>query len=128
MQVTPDFKTFSRLARKGNLFPVYAEVLADLETPVSCLLKIDSGKHGFLLESVEGGRSQARYSFMGAEPGVVLEAADGRVTVTRDGKSASKSLAGDPLVELKRILGGFRSVSLPELPRFCGGAVGFMSY
>lgn len=128
MESIPDFKTFSKLARKGNLIPVYAEVLADLETPVSCFLKIDSGKYGFLLESVEGGRSQARYSFLGTEPGIILEVANGRVTLTRDGRSAVKRLAGDPLGELKNLLREFRWVSVPELPRFCGGAVGFMSY
>jgi len=69
----PDFDAFCTLARQGNLIPVYREVLADLDTPVSAFLKIDGGGDAFLLESVEGGEKWGRYSFLGVAPQQVLQ-------------------------------------------------------
>src|SRR3972149_10256299 len=69
----PTFEEFSRKARDGNLIPVYREILADMETPVSAFRKIDSGNYAFLLESVEGGEQWGRYSFLGSNPSLVFQ-------------------------------------------------------
>jgi len=126
--VQPDFKEFLKLSRKGNLIPVHGEILADLETPVSSFLKIDRGEHAFLLESVEGGQSQARYSFLGSEPSVVIEGAQGKIRLTEKGKTRVFADGGDPLKHLEKLLSKYRFVESSRLPRFSGGAVGFMSY
>ncbi len=99
---------------KGNLVPIYREVLADLETPVSAFLKVKRGDYSFLLESVEGGERPARYSFIGTEPYRVLRVAAG-------GDS-------DPLDQIQEELSQFRLVRNPNLPPFHGGAVGYLAY
>ena len=98
----------------GNLIPVYREIVADLETPVSAFLKISRGGNSFLLESVEGGQRLARYSFIGTEPYREL---------TVWGKDKS-----DPLNLIAEELHKYKVVSLEGLPRFSGGAVGYLSY
>ena len=103
-------------AGRGNLVPVYREVAADLETPVSAYLKVRAGRHSFLLESVEGGERLARYSFIGATP----------YRVIRTGRGEREE--GDPLAVLEQELAGLRAVELPELPRLTGGAVGYVGY
>ncbi len=116
----PAIEQFRALADEGyNLIPVYREVVADLETPVSAYLKIASGgaSNSFLLESVEGGERVARYSFIGAEPYRVLRTGEGQP----DGP-------GDPLVAVEAELGRFRPAQVSGLPRFVGGAVGYLSY
>src|ERR1700675_2451017 len=77
--LNPSFDEFSRKARDGNLIPVYREILADMETPVSAFRKIDSGDYAFLLESVEGGEKWGRYSFLGSNPGLVFKAKGSRI-------------------------------------------------
>ncbi len=119
-QCSPTIEQFIALAGEGrNLIPVYREVVADLETPVSAYLKIASGveANSFLLESVEGGERMARYSFIGAEPYRVLRSGEGEP----DGE-------GDPLVAIEEELGRFRPAHIAGLPRFVGGAVGYLSY
>ena len=107
------------MADRGNLCPVYREVSADLETPVSAYLKVARGRHSFLLESVEGGERLARYSFIGTEPYRVL----------RSGASpAFNQSCGDPLLAIEDELRRFQVVPVPGLPRFHGGAVGYLSY
>ena len=91
--------------------PIYREVLADLETPVSAFLKVKRGEYSFLLESVEGGERPARYSFIGTEPYRVL-----RTSPTPAPDAAAASDADDPLDEIKRELDRFRLVPNPELP------------
>ena len=98
----------------GNLVPVYREIVADMETPVSAFLKINRGGNSFLLESVEGGQRLARYSFIGTEPYRDL-------TVKAAGKT-------DPLDIIAKELHKYQVVSLEGLPRFAGGAVGYLSY
>ena len=100
--------------KDGNLIPVYREIVADLETPVSAFLKINRGGYSFLLESVEGGERLARYSFIGTEPY--------RVLTTR------KKDKIDPLSLVAEELNKYKIVSVSELPRFCGGAVGYLGY
>ena len=125
--IYPGFDEFSELAARGNLIPVFREVLADTDTPVSAFLKLN-GSPSFLLESVEGGEKWARYSFIGLEPsriirgrGMVVEIMDGRGEVIT-------STTDDPLNVLKAELAKYRPVRVPDLPRFCGGMVGYMGY
>jgi anthranilate synthase component 1 len=107
------------LASQGNLCPLYADVPADLETPVSAYLKVARGRYSFLLESVEGGERLARFSFIGTEPYRTLRSGD---SLSGDGRSA------DPLLEIEAELARFQPVTLPDLPRFTGGAVGYLGY
>ncbi|MBN1918568.1 MAG: anthranilate synthase component I [Verrucomicrobia bacterium] len=125
---TPGKERFVELAKRGNLVPVYREFMADMETPVSAFAKLDRGAHAFLLESVEGGEKIARYSFLGADPSVVFSARGHEVTLIEDGTSRTFTCEGSPIDELERLLGRYRVVELPELPRFFGGAVGYFAY
>ncbi|MBM3138744.1 MAG: anthranilate synthase component I [Chloroflexi bacterium] len=112
-EYTPPLPDVRRLAGRGNVVPVYREVRADLETPVSAFLKVARGPYSYLLESVEGGERMGRYSFIGTEPYRVL---------------SREHADGDPLVEIERELSRFRPVPVPGLPRFHGGAVGYLGY
>ena len=109
----PTLNEVRELRRLGNLVPIYREIVADLETPVSAYLKTARGPHSFLLESVEGGERLARYSFIGTEPYLVLRSGEERA---------------DPLLSIARELNKYRVVSVPGLPPFHGGAVGYLSY
>ena len=114
----PTIERFRELAGgEANLIPVYREVVADLETPVSAYLKIARGAYSFLLESVEGGERLARYSFMGTEPYRVLRTGPGEP----DGD-------GDPLLRVQAELERFTPAHVEGLPRFLGGAVGYLAY
>jgi anthranilate synthase component I len=114
----PTLDEVQSLAGEGNLVPVYRSVPADLETPVSAYLKMAAtGRLSFLLESVEGGETLGRYSFIGSEPYRVLR--------TGEGEPAG---AIDPLTEIERELSQFKLIHLPGLPRFTGGAVGYLGY
>jgi len=108
----PTLNEVRKLKRDGNLVPICREIVADLETPVSAYLKIARGSYSFLLESVEGGERLARYSFIGSEPYLVLKG---------QGKS-------DPLLQVQKELDKYRLVPVPGLPRFHGGAVGYLAY
>jgi len=110
----PTLEEVKKLEGKGNLVPVYREIVADLETPVSAFLKINRGGYSFLLESVEGGQRLARYSFIGTEPYRVL---------TTSGEDNI-----NPLPFISRELNKYKIVPVGELPPFCGGAVGYLSY
>jgi anthranilate synthase component 1 len=124
----PSLEEFRQKAKKGNLIPVYREILADMETPVSAFLKIDDGRHSFLLESMEGGEKWARYSFLGSRPSVIVKSFGRTAEVIRNGKKERLSFDRDPLEVIKEILSAYRPVPDPALPRFFGGAVGFMGY
>ncbi len=126
--LTPSREEFRRLAREGNLIPVYAELPADLETPLSAFLRIGQGPYAFLLESVEGGEKWARYSFLGTHPHAIFRAKGHRVVLWERGRGTRRFNSTDPLGELKKLLAPTRPVSLPALPRFVGGAVGYLSY
>jgi anthranilate synthase component I len=110
----PSLEEVKSLKRIGNLVPIYREIVADLETPVSAFLKINRGGYSFLLESVEGGERLARYSFIGTEPYRLL-------TVKGEDKVQPLSLISE---ELSR----YRVIPFSGLPRFCGGAVGYLAY
>ena len=114
---TPTLEETKKLAGQGNLIPVYREISADLETPVSAYLKVAKPPYSFLLESVEGGERLARYSFIGAEPAEVIRTGPGY-----------PGGAVDPLGLVEQTLARHRLVPVPGLPRFHGGAVGYLSY
>ncbi|VVM06941.1 anthranilate synthase component I [Methylacidimicrobium cyclopophantes] len=126
---TPERKAFLELAERGNLIPVYREIVADLDTPVSAYAKLGSDRpYAFLLESAEAGRF-GRYSFLGVDPLLVLTVRDGRMRIDhRDGRREEGPCRGDPLRELERLMGRFQPVCVEELPFFSGGAVGFLGY
>jgi anthranilate synthase component 1 len=108
--------------------PVFAELPADLDTPLSAYLRLRPGPYSFLLESVEGGAVWARYSFLGTDPLMVLSAKDGRITLRRGRARPQRLPDGDPLEALRRLLADFKPVTVPGLPRFQGGAVGYLAY
>lgn len=130
MMVQPSKSEFVALAQKGNLIPVWREILADLETPVSAFLKLAQGDYAFLLESVEGGENIARYSFLGTQPLLMFRSKGDTVLMEREGSLQVHRLhdGEDPLHVLKRVIGQFRFVAVPDLPRFCGGFVGYIGY
>jgi len=108
--------------------PVFAELPADLDTPLSAYLRLRPGPYSFLLESVEGGENWARYSFLGTDPHMVLSAKDGAITLRRGNARPQRLPGGDPLEALRRLLAEFRPVAVAGLPRFQGGAVGYLAY
>ena len=126
--IFPDFEQFSALATQGNFVPVYQELVADLETPVSAWYKVCAGQpYNFLLESVEGGENIGRYSFLGCEPMWVLEARGETTTQSyRDGREEQHQ--GNPLEILEQCLASIKPVKLPELPSGIGGLFGVWGY
>jgi anthranilate synthase component 1 len=127
----PSFEEVARLFDQGDLVPVYRTLSADLETPVSVYLKLaQAGEASFLLESVEGGEQVARYSFLGVNPTAILSARGCEVREQRGGQTTVTRLqpGEDALHAIKAVLGRCRPVRLPDMPRFVGGAVGFLGY
>ncbi len=123
----PDPHRFEELARSFRLVPVYRRLFADGLTPLSAFARIDAGDCGCLFESVVGGEKVGRYSFLGADPFMRLEAFGTSVQITRNGEVESFQ-SRDPLDELKRRMEPFRPARLPELPPFTSGVVGYASY
>jgi anthranilate synthase component 1 len=125
----PTRAEFTELARRGNLVPVYRELNADLETPVSVYLKLRGRGESFLLESVEGGEQLARYSFIGANPSRVFIVQGNEVVLrNHDSQTVEQQMGQDPLARLRAIMQQYCAVPIPGLPRFFGGAVGFLAY
>jgi anthranilate synthase component 1 len=124
----PSYEIFKEKTKEGNLIPVYREIMADFETPVSAFLKIDTGGYSYLLESVEGGEKWARYSFLGSNPSIVFKSRGNRIFITKDSVTKEEKVDGDPLNFLKRLMSEYKPVKMPELPRFFGGAVGYIGY
>ncbi len=127
----PSFEDVSRLFEQGDLVPVYRSLPADLETPVSVYMKLaQSDEPSFLLESVEGGEQVGRYSFLGVNPARILTARGLEIREQRGQETSTHTLANgqDPLDAIKSALSAFKPVLVPGLPRFVGGAVGFLSY
>ncbi len=125
---SPSREEFLNLTRQGNLIPVYREILADMETPVSAFCKIDDRKSAFLLESISGGEKWARYSFLGVGSGRAFRCRGDHFEILENGQSIESGTTTNPLVELKEFLSPYQPVALPELPRFFGGAVGYLGY
>ncbi|MDH7498778.1 MAG: anthranilate synthase component I [candidate division NC10 bacterium] len=124
----PDFETFQRKSQEGNLIPVYKEVLADLETPLSAFRKIDSGNYAFLLESVEGGEKWARYSFLGSNPSLVFRSRGQSAEILDQAGVRRMAVEGDPLHLLQSLLKRYQPAPMEGLPRFFGGLVGYVGY
>jgi anthranilate synthase component I len=121
------FEEFKELAQHGTFVPVYKEIVADLLTPVSAFLKIaEHSDYAFLLESVEGGEQVGRYSFLGKDPFLILRSRGGKTIVDRAGVTSESD---KPFIAtLRELMAGFHSPFVPGLPRFTGGAVGYLGY
>jgi anthranilate synthase component I len=115
-------------AGEGNLVPIYREILADYETPVSAFAKIDHGPSAYLLESIEGGEKWARYSFLGSGSPVVVYEDGGDLLVVQGTSKKRIPSRGNPLERLRELMEAYRPVTVPGLPPFVGGAVGYLSY
>ncbi len=127
-RLTTTLAEFSRLANRGNVIPVFAEFVADGETPVSAVKKLDRGGYSFLFESTEKNDVSGRFSFVGTEPRVVVQSYGHEVRIAERGREERFNIAADPLDELRKLMARYQFVSRPELPRFAGGAVGFLGY
>jgi anthranilate synthase component I len=123
----PDYATFQSLSAKGNLIPVYREILADLDTPVGAFKKIDDGRYGFLLESIEGGEKWGRYTFLGSSPAVVIRGKDNWVEIVEAGE-VTRVEVENPLNYIRDYMARYTPVEVPGIPRFFGGAVGYLGY
>ena len=127
--IYPNFDEFRKLSKKGNLIPVYKEILADLETPVSTFLKLAANeRHSYLLESVEGGERWGRYSFIAWEPKYIFQSRGTSYSLNKPGEKTVWKESPNPLVNLKELMNSFVPVEVKGLPRFWGGAVGYVSY
>lgn len=123
----PSLTDVRRQARQGDRIPVYRELIADLETPVSAFLKVANGPGSFLLESVEGGERLGRYSFLGTSPYLTLRLREGIAELTCGSRVTTRRFA-NPLNVIREELNRFRTVQVAGLPRFHGGAVGYLGY
>ncbi|HTY44928.1 MAG TPA: anthranilate synthase component I [Patescibacteria group bacterium] len=125
----PCLKDFLQLCRKGNIIPIYKEINADLDTPVSAFLKTKKSDYAFLLESVEGQEKIARYSFLGSAPALVFKSKGRNIELCYPQARTVRFTTGtDPLDEIKKIMKGFKTVPVKGLPRFYGGFVGYIGY
>src|SRR5881392_3632122 len=137
---SPSPDEFLKLTAQGNLIPVTRRLLADFETPLSAYKKIRGQGESFLFESVEGGEHLGRYSFVGCNPRAVIKQTGNRIEVIQNGKVIEKfaiptkpneqceNCVRDGLEVIERVLKRYRAVMVPGLPRFTGGAVGFIGY
>ncbi len=124
---------FLKLSAKGNLIPVYKEVLGDCQTPVSAYVQLaGKSRYSFLLESVEGEEKFARFSFMARDPEIVISTKGRQARIIRLGKGRTalqtRTIDGSPLDLLRELMKDYKAVNVPSLPRFYGGMVGFLSY
>jgi anthranilate synthase component 1 len=126
MKLTP-FEEFVELAKRATFVPVVKEVVADLLTPVSAFLKVaEHSDYAFLLESVEGGEHVGRYSFLGKDPFLILR---GRTNETLIERAGAITTSEKPFIDtLRELMNSFQSPFVPGLPRFTGGAVGYLGY
>ncbi len=132
MASLPDLNAFREHARQGKLVPVYLELFSDHLTPVLVYEKLSAGRRCFLFESVIGGEKVGRYSFVGVDPFLIMDATRDQVTLVdlqNSGQTQTRSYqSDDPLNELDRLVNQYQALHLPGLPRFCGGAVGYAAY
>ncbi len=129
MNIHPTREVFASLAAQGNVIPVYTDLMADFETPVSAYAKLKAAGPSYLLESVEGGENLSRYSFIGCRPRKVFACGLLHTEVRVPGRPTETiPTPQDPLTLIEAEMRGFKPVVLPGLPRFTGGAVGFIGY
>ena len=123
----PSLEVFKEKALTCNVVPVYRDILADTETPVSAFMKIDDGADAFLLESVEGGEKWGRYSLLGTRPRTVVHGKGMRVEV-KGADGTAEVIEGNPIDTLQLLMSRFRPAHVDGAPRFYGGAIGYMGY
>jgi anthranilate synthase component 1 len=129
MNIHPAKDAFVSLATQGNVIPVYADLMADFETPVSAYAKLKEAGPSYLFESVEGGENLARYSFIGCRPRKIFVCGAETTEIRVPGKpTQTVPTPRDPLTLIEAEMRGYHPVALPGLPRFTGGAVGFVGY
>ena len=129
MNIHPAKDAFVSLAAQGNVIPVYTDLMADFETPVSAYAKLKEAGPSYLFESVEGGENLARYSFIGCRPRKIFICGSATTEIRQPGQPMQTvSTPADPLSLIEREMSGYHPVALPGLPRFTGGAVGFVAY
>ncbi len=129
MNIHPTREVFATLAAQGNVIPVYTDLMADFETPVSAYAKLKNAGPSYLFESVEGGENLARYSFIGCRPRKIFVCGAATTEIRVPGR-ASETIPTpqDPLTLIEEEMRDYKPVTLPGLPRFTGGAVGFIGY
>jgi anthranilate synthase component 1 len=130
IQLTPTLEEFAELAKHGNVVPIFAEFIADNETPVSAFKKLHQPQadYSFLFESTEKNDVSGRFSFVGIDPRLVIKTYGRELQVVESGDERRVEITGDPLDELRKLMARYQFVPRPELPRFSGGAVGFLGY
>lgn len=129
MHIQPSREAFLGLAGQGNVVPVYTDLMADFETPVSAYAKLKEAGPSYLLESVEGGETLSRYSFIGCRPRKVFVCGPQTTEIRVPGQPVQQvPTPADPLQLIETEMQGYRPVQMPDLPRFTGGAVGFVGY
>ena len=124
----PTKEEFIHMTEAGNLIPVYKEILADMETPVSAMKKLADSDFAFLLDSVEGGEKIGRYSFLGADPSIIFKSKRREIDLIYQNNEETFEVRGSPLDALRNLMNRFKLVPNPNLPPFIGGAVGYVSY
>src|SRR2546423_318869 len=117
-QVTPTLGEFIELAKQGNVIPVFAEFIADGETPVSAFKKLDCGGYSFLFESTEKNDVSGRFSFVGGDPRLILQSYGREIRIIEDGNERRLETSSDPLDEVRKLMARYKFVPHPELPRF----------
>ncbi|MCX7015180.1 MAG: anthranilate synthase component I [Candidatus Sumerlaeota bacterium] len=126
--IHPSREEFRKRSANGNLVPVWREVLADMETPVSAFRKLGDSDYAFLLESVEQGEKIGRYSFLGADPKILFKSKGAEVQIHYLPDDEDFCASDAPLDELRGFMSRYRPVADPALPPFVGGAVGYIAY
>ncbi|HEX4201927.1 MAG TPA: anthranilate synthase component I, partial [Chthoniobacterales bacterium] len=126
--LNPSKEAFLKIAEPGKLVPIYTEFVADYETPVGVLEKIDDGRRSFLLESAEVSDHVGRYSFLGSSPRVYFESRGSKIRIEENGSVQEFETDSDPLAELRKLMNRYSFVEYPGLPPFVGGAVGYIGY
>ncbi len=126
--VEPSLEIFVQLAQRGNVVPVYTQLAADFETPLSAYLKLRDDRHSFLLESAESSEKGGRWSIVGSGPRLVFEARGKEITIREGAKSRTFTAEDDLLAALEREMESYRPVTHGALPQFSGGMVGYLSY
>ena len=127
-QLTPTADEFSQLVNCGNVIPLFAEFVADGETPVSAFKKLHNSGYSFLFESTEKNDVSGRFSFVGINPRIIIQSYGREIQVVDGDTEKRFDTATDPLDEIRKLMARYQFVSRPELPRFAGGAVGFLGY
>lgn len=126
--VSPTPEAFRELVKRGNVVPVYAQLAADFETPLSAYIKISGDGEAFLFESAESGGDSGRYSILGSNPRAVISATGNEVTYADDEETRSWTAERDVLAELEQLMEQFQPVTHGNAPPFYGGAVGYLGY